>query len=91
MDKIGEVLTWMIISLLIIWLVAMAVASSPCVLVHRSVWPWTYTMSLIETVSQNWTSDETKLKMIVFKAKGAVGIERFTEKTVYGDTQKCSK
>jgi hypothetical protein len=48
-------------------------------------------MDIVQSLSQNWTSDATKLNLLLWKAKGAVAAQTFFEKTVYGEDLKCSK
>ena len=50
-----------------------------------------FTMSVVESVSQYWTTDETKLEMLIWKANGAVRMQTIFERTVYGELNKCTK
>jgi hypothetical protein len=89
--KIGDFFSWLLISLLLLWFGGMVFAGTPCTRVHRSAWPVTYTMDVVQSISRNWTTDATKLDFLLWKAKGAVALQTFFEKTVYGEDLKCSK
>jgi len=88
---IGEIITWFFVSLFLLWLIALAVAPSPCARVYRAAWPVTGLFSVAEFVSQNWTSPGTKLTMLHWKARSAVFASTMFETTVYGDTLSCPK
>lgn len=91
MSKIGDFFSWLFISLLLLWIGGMVFAGNECTRVNRSAWPVTYTMSTVELLSRNWTSDETKLKLLLWKAKAAVATQGFFEMTVYGEGSQCKK
>lgn len=91
MTKIGELLSWILLSLLLIWVLGMVFAGSPCSRVNRSAWPVVYSMDLVQGLSQHWTDDKTKLDLLIWKARAAVSVQSFFEKTVYGEELKCSK
>ena len=91
MTKVGDFISWVLISLILLWFGGMVFAGTPCTRVNRSAWPVTYTMDIVQNLSQNWTSDATKLNLLLWKAKGAVAAQTFFEKTVYGEDLKCSK
>ncbi len=91
MTKIGDFFSWLLISLLLLWFGGMVFAGTPCTRVHRSAWPVMYTMDVVQSISRNWTTDATKLDFLLWKAKGAVALQTFFEKTVYGEDLKCSK
>jgi hypothetical protein len=90
-SKIGDFFTWLFISLLLLWITGLIFSSSQCVRVNRAAWPVIYSMGAVELVSQNWTDDVTKLQLLLWKSKGAVGAQDLFEKTVYGDAKKCKK
>lgn len=91
MSKIGDFLSWMFIAILLIWLGTLAFASSPCARVHRSAWPVIYVFNGFELATRNWTSSETKLSILLWKAKSAVAVQKVFERTVYGEGLACSK
>jgi hypothetical protein len=92
MTKIGDFFSWLFISLFLLWVGAMVFSSDKCTRVHRAAWPVTYSVGAVEIVSQNWTSNESKLSLLLFKAKSAVWAQETFEKTVYGvEGDKCSK
>jgi hypothetical protein len=69
----------------------MIFSSTACTRVNRSSWPITYGMGTIELVSNNWTTDSTKLDLLQWKASMAVGVQSFFERTVYGAGSVCRK
>ena len=91
MSKIGDFFTWLFISLLLLWVTGMIFANDQCTRVYRSSWPVTFVMGAAETVSKNWTTDETKLKLLQWKAQGVIFSQTVFEKTVYGEVTKCKK
>ena len=91
MKKIGEFFSWLFVTLLLLWFAGLVFAGSSCTRVHRSAWPVTYGMGLVEVATQNWTSDETKLNLLLWKAKAAVATQSFFERTVYGQDSQCRK
>lgn len=91
MSKIGEFITWIILSLVLVWISGMVFAGNPCTRVNRSAWPVTYTMTAVEALTENWTTDSTKLSLLLWKANGSVAVQSFFEKTVYGKESKCKK
>lgn len=91
MKQIGDFLGLMFVSLLLLWIGGLIFSSNKCVRVYRSAWPVTFTMSVVESVSQYWTTDETKLEMLIWKANGAVRMQTIFERTVYGELNKCTK
>jgi len=91
MSKIGDFIAWVFISLLLAWFIGMVFAGDKCTRVYRAGWPAVYGMGLIESVTDNWVSDTTKLQMLKYKAKGAVAMSRVFERTVYGLPTTCIK
>lgn len=91
MTKVGEFISWIFVSLLLVWVTGMVFAGEKCTRVYRSAWPVTYTMSAIESLSKHWVDDDMKLKLLLWKAKTTVATQGFFEKTVYGDEAKCVK
>lgn len=91
MSKVGDFFTWLFLSLLLLWTTGMIFAGDPCTRVHRAAWPVVYGMGAVEALTQNWTSDSTKLSLLKWKAKGAVASQEFFEKTAYGEEVTCSK
>lgn len=91
MSKIGDFFTWIFLSLILVWVSGMIFAGDQCTRVNRSAWPVTYTMSAVQALTQNWTTDATKLDLLLWKAKGSVATQTFFEKTVYGEASKCKK
>lgn len=91
MSKIGDFITWLFLSLLLLWITGLVFSSDKCVRVYRAAWPVIYVFGAAEVVSKNWTDDETKLKMLVWKAKGAVKLQTLFEQTVYGKGSECKK
>lgn len=91
MSKIGDFFTWIILSLVLLWVGGMIFAGDPCSRVHRAAWPVVYGMGTIEALTQNWTSDDTKLSLLKWKAKAAVASQEVFEKTAYGEEVKCNK
>lgn len=91
MQTLGEFLSWIVVSLLFVWVTGMIFAGDKCTRVYRSAWPITYGMSAVESLSKNWVDDDTKLKLLLWKARVAVSTQHFFEKTVYGDEAKCAK
>ena len=91
MSKIGDVFGLIFLCLLLIWGAGLVFTTDKCTKVHRSAWPVTFTMGLVEDVSANWTTTDTKLSLLRYKAKGAVAMQNIYEKTVYGDKDKCNK
>ena len=91
MSFIGTFLEWIFITLIGVWSLGMLLTSDQCTRVHRSAWPVVYGMTAAEEVSKNWTTDVTKLKMLQWKASGAVSVSTFFETTFYGDSKKCTK
>ena len=91
MSKIGDFFTWIFITLIVLWLGGMIFAGNTCTRVNRAAWPVTYSIGFFEFVSKNWTNDEDKLSILLFKAKASVNTQEFFEKTVYGETSKCKK
>ena len=91
MSKIFEFFTWVFASLILFWVLAMFFSMSPCQRVNRSAWPVVFIFSSAEYLTKNWTTPETQLSMLGWKASSAVNVQSFFEKTVYGDTLKCSK
>lgn len=76
---------------MLLWIGGMVFAGTPCTRVHRAAWPVTYTMDVVQTLSHNWTTDATKLNLLLWKSKGAVAAQQFFETTVYGKDLRCSK
>lgn len=91
MKKIGEFVSWIFVSLAFVWVTGMIFAGDKCTRVYRSAWPVTYTMSAAQSLAKNWVSEETKLDMLLWKAKAAVKTQRLFETTVYGVESKCVK
>lgn len=91
MSKIGDFFTWIFLSLILLWISGMIFAGDQCTRVNRSAWPITYTMTAVQSLTQNWTTDATKLDFLHWKAKGAVAAQTFFEKTVYGEASACRK
>lgn len=91
MSKIATFFELVLVCLILIWVSGMMFAADKCVRVHRAAWPVTYTMDLVEVLSANWTTTGTKIQILKYKAQGAVGLQNFFEKTVYGEQNKCSK
>lgn len=91
MSKIGDFFTWLFLSLLLLWVTGLIFSNDQCTRVYRASWPVTYFMGAAEAISQHWTTDEQKLQMLVWKAKGTIATQNFFEKTVYGDQKKCTK
>lgn len=91
MSKLGEFISWIFLSLLLVWVTGMIFSGEQCTRVYRSAWPVTYTMSAVESLSKNWVDDDTKLKLLLWKAKATLATQGFFEKTVYGDAAKCAK
>lgn len=91
MQKLGETLSWIVVSLLFVWLTGMIFAGDKCTRVCRSAWPVTYGLSAVESLSKNWVDDDTKLKLVLWKARGAATTQHFFEETVYGEGAKCTK
>jgi hypothetical protein len=86
--KIGELISWILLSLLLIWVLAMVFAGSPCSRVNRAV---VYSVGVAQSLSKHWTDDKTKLDLLIWKARTAVAVQAFFEKTVYGENLKCNK
>lgn len=91
MSKIGDFFTWLFLSLLLLWITGLIFASDQCTRVNRAAWPVVYGIGAVELASQNWTTDATKLQLLLWKAKGSVGAQELFEKTVYGEAKKCKK
>ena len=91
MSKIGDFFTWIFLSLLMLWISGMIFAGDKCTRVNRSAWPITYTLTAVQSLTENWTSDSTKLDLLKWKSSGAVSAQNFFEKTVYGEESKCKK
>lgn len=92
MKHLGEFFGSLFVGLLLIWILAMVFSSDRCQTVHRTVWPVTYAISAFEFLSQNWTTDATKLTVLKIKADTAVFIETYAEKTFLGSNDtKCTK
>ncbi|WP_075588234.1 hypothetical protein [Rhodoferax antarcticus] len=91
MSKIGDFIAWIFICMLLIWFAGLIFSTDKCTRVHRSAWPVIYGMGAVESLSENWVSAGTKLKMLRYKANGAVAMQNVFEKTVYGDKEKCTK
>jgi hypothetical protein len=89
--KIGELISWILLSLLLIWVLAMVFAGSPCSRVNRAAWPVVYSVGVAQSLSKHWTDDKTKLDLLIWKARTAVAVQAFFEKTVYGENLKCNK
>lgn len=84
-----EFIGFILISFLIIWISAMVLTSSPCTRVHRSGWPVWYMFGAVEFVSQNWTSDDTKLTLLSYKTKSTIAVQQVALTTLYGKDIKC--
>lgn len=91
MSKVGDFFTWIILSLILLWVSGMIFAGDKCTRVYRSAWPAVYTIGAAEAVSQNWTSIETKLLLLQWKAKSVVAIQSAFEMTAYGGSSACKK
>jgi hypothetical protein len=91
MTKITGFIELLLICLILIWVAGMTFSADKCTRVHRAAWPVTYTMDLVQALTENWVTTGTKIQMIKYKAKGAVAMESIFERTVYGDQDKCSK
>lgn len=91
MSKFTDFFAWIFVSLILLWFAGMIFAGNPCARVNRAAWPITLPMVAIESLSENWTSDSTKLTLLLWKAKGAVFVQTVFEKTVYGEDSKCKK
>jgi hypothetical protein len=91
MSAISDFFSWILVTLIGVWVLAMLVTSDQCTRVYRSSWPVVYGMTAAEEISKHWTTDETKLKMLRWKANGAVAVQTFFETTIYGETKKCTK
>lgn len=91
MSKIGDFFTWIFISLFLVWMTGLIFAGDQCTRVHRSAWIVTYPMVGVELITKYWTTDASKLDLLLWKANGAISVEKVFEKTVYGDKSKCNK
>lgn len=91
MSKIGDFFGYLFLSLLLVWVTGMIFAPDRCTRVYRSSWPVTYTIGAIETLADNWIESESKLKLLSYKARGAVGMQIIFETTAYGKDLPCRK
>lgn len=73
--------------LLGIYVLSLIVTTDTCTRVHRSSIPVLYSFRLVDFLTQNWTSTDTKITMLKAEIASAVFIERIFEKT-FGDVTK---
>lgn len=91
MGKITDVFAAIFGSLLLVWVGALIFSAEPCDRVHKAAWPVTFSFGVVELLTRNWTTPETKFILLDWKASSAVGVQMFFEQTVYGDVLQCAK
>jgi hypothetical protein len=89
LKKPAEILGWILLSLFVFWFAAMVFTNNTCTRVYRTGWPVWYSFELVETVSHNWTDNESKFFLMKYKVKATLATQRFFQTTIYGTSITC--